>query len=88
MARLPASGWAQSIASTLPLDGSRTAVIPVTHQIYVVDSSGIFTPIDGTTASTTTQQVGGSGAAVAVNEVTNQARVANVSGNSVEVGEP
>ena len=61
------------------------AVNTVTHQVYVANSAGTVTVIDGATESTTTLQVGGSPSAVAVNEVTNQIYVANATSNGVTV---
>jgi len=81
----PAWVWPQSIIATLPVAGSPVAVNSVTHQVYVANSSGTVTVIDGPTESTTTLQVGGSPAAVAVNEVTNQIYVANAPNSSVTV---
>lgn len=81
----PAWVWAQSIIATLPVAGSQMAVNSVTHQVYVANSSGTVTVIDGYTDSTTTLEVGGSPSAVAVNEMTNQIYVANAPSNSVTV---
>jgi beta-lactam-binding protein with PASTA domain len=81
----PPAVWPQSIIATLPVAGSQIAVNSVTHKIYVANSSGTVTVVDGTTHATTTLQVGGSPSAIAVNPVTNMVYVANAPANSVTV---
>ena len=61
------------------------AVNPVTNKIYVANSSGTVTVIDGATNTTTTVAAGTAPIAVAVNPVTNKIYVANQGSNNVTV---
>ena len=87
----PAWVTAQGVIADIPVAGrygpveTAVAVNTVTHRIYVADSTGTVTVIDGVTQATTTLQVGGQPSAVAVNETTNKVYVAGAPDNGITV---
>ena len=87
----PAWVTAQGVVADIPVAGrygpveTALAVNTVTHRIFVADSTGIITVIDGPTQATTTLQLGGQPSAVAVNETTNKVYVADAPDNSITV---